>query len=283
MAGGRPERGGVGEAFGDGRGQGWRVARRHEGHAPRHRVLGDLPWPSGVGGDDRHAGRQCLHRDEAVRLGFRGREDETVEVGQDVGQVGTCPEPAHVRHRRSPRLERVEQPLLARDGATGDHQVQARVRLLGDLEGVEEHVVPLPSVDATRRADEGYVVGNPDRGAEAARVRWSVLVGVRGFVNDHEIVGMELRADRVRHADHRCREMPCEESLDRERRTRLDDDLTRVPDVRAPGGGRNHPSVPRMERVALDHVDLTSADEPCEASHRERPADGIRDPLADPV
>ncbi len=181
------------------------------------------------------------------------------------------------------RSELFRERFLAFDGAAGDDEMDVGTFHRDLRERVEQHVESLPGVDAADGADEQRVVGDADPRAERARPAGMELVRIRGLVDDDDVRRIELIRDGLRHRDHARRETPRQEALDAEGEAGLHVDLACVPDVRATGEQRCRPPVPGMQRVGVHDVDLLAPDEPHEPADRERPAEHVPQPVANPV
>ena len=214
------------------RGSRSRERRRRRSHVgPRH------PWRSPA----RRTRAPRRRRGRRARARSTGRT-KTSRSAKTSGRSSGGRASARRRMRAGAALEFVEEPSLPATAPPATTRCRRGSRRLRELERVEQHVEALPRVDASGRTGERDVVGDAEPRRGTARRGRLVLVGVRGLADDDDVVGVELRGDRVRHADHRRREVAREEALDVQCGARLDDDLTRVPHVRPARDGRDRPT-----------------------------------------
>jgi hypothetical protein len=87
--------------------------------------------------------------------------------------------------------------------------------------------------------------------------------GRNGVVQDHDHIGrVELAGHCGRDGDDTGGEPAGQEPFDAQGGAGLEDDLTGVPDMGAPGEGGGGPAVPGVERVAVKHTCIQAPGQP---------------------
>ena len=138
-------------------------------------------------------------------------------------------------------------------------------------EGLEQDVHALPGVDPADIADDECVVGQPESLASPPCSTREKLRRVGFLVDDDHVAGVELGSNRCRDRQHALCEVLSQEPFETQGGTRLDDDLPCVPNVRLAGEPSGRPSVPAVQRIAVDDIGTNLAGEPPEPDHAHRP------------
>ena len=206
----------------------------------------DLAHPPGVRRDHRSPCQHRLHQHSAKRLGQHRRVDDDVarrhqrrHVAARAGQVHAAGE----RRRARSRAEGGFVGVVSREQRAADHE---RVDGGDPGDGVEQHVLPFPRMEAAEAADDERILRNAERGPGVAprggrqRIEWP---GVDAVVHDAHSRRIAARRDervrrRLRVGDHASHGAVCQQDggADVEAAEVIaPEDVTQVPDD---GGAR---------------------------------------------
>jgi hypothetical protein len=139
------------------------IVRRHE--ASRDPIFKDVAQPAVIGSNDRNSDRHRFYRDSAKRLRFARRNHDDVRCGHNgirVGDEVSNSDSRRVLRSGNANLELLFHVWLIRRRATQEQELKLNVRW-ERVDGFEQKILTLPSIDATHHQDERPAIANAER------------------------------------------------------------------------------------------------------------------------